>query len=316
MIINDRIYGKVKITSLVITDLITSQPLQRLKGVCQYGIPDEFYHLKNYSRFEHSIGVMLLLERLGASEEEQVAGLLHDVSHTAFSHLIDWVLGSGKTEDMQDKQLKKFIYSSGIKNILIKYGYHPKRIANHSNFGLLERKIPDACADRIDYALREFPSDISKKCLKNLIVVNKRIVFKNKSSALLFATHFLKRQTCHWGGFKAAVRYRLFADVLREALAEKILIFSDFYKDDKVVLQKVKKSKNAKIKKLLRILKEKLLSKLPKSDMIVYKKFRYVDPLYLKNKKLMRLSENDNGFKTSLKNASLHNKQGVRVPFI
>jgi HD superfamily phosphohydrolase len=34
---------------------------------------------------------MLLVRRLGASLEEQIAALLHDVSHTAFSHVIDSV---------------------------------------------------------------------------------------------------------------------------------------------------------------------------------------------------------------------------------
>ncbi len=35
---------------------------------------------------------MMLVNRLGGSLEEQIAALLHDVSHTAFSHVIDYVL--------------------------------------------------------------------------------------------------------------------------------------------------------------------------------------------------------------------------------
>ncbi|HUB93002.1 MAG TPA: HD domain-containing protein [Verrucomicrobiae bacterium] len=89
MTIDDRVYGSAEVNSNVLLDLINSQPVQRLKGIAQFGIPDEFYHKQNYSRYEHSVGVMILLQRLGASEEEQIAGLLHDVSHTAFSHVID-----------------------------------------------------------------------------------------------------------------------------------------------------------------------------------------------------------------------------------
>lgn len=66
--------------------------MQRLKGISQFRIPDKYYFKDNYSRFEHSIGVMVLLGKLGASQEEQIAGLLHDVSHKAFSHVYDWVV--------------------------------------------------------------------------------------------------------------------------------------------------------------------------------------------------------------------------------
>ena len=45
--------------------------------------------------FEHSLGVYLLLRRLGADRREQVAGLLHDISHTAFSHAVDFLISSG-----------------------------------------------------------------------------------------------------------------------------------------------------------------------------------------------------------------------------
>ena len=123
--------------------------MQRLKSIAQFGIPDKYYHLKNFSRFEHCVGVMMLLKKLGATEEEQIAGLLHDVSHTAFSHVVDWVVGEGKTEDFQDEQHKNYIFSSSIPQILKQYSYDPERITDYHNFGLLEREVPDLCADRV-----------------------------------------------------------------------------------------------------------------------------------------------------------------------
>src|SRR5205823_3063390 len=48
-----------------------------------------FPRQRRCSRFEHSVGVMGLLALLGAPLEERVAGLLHDVPHTAFSHTVD-----------------------------------------------------------------------------------------------------------------------------------------------------------------------------------------------------------------------------------
>ena len=36
----------------------------------------------------------MLLAKKGASLTEQIAGLIHDVSHTVFSHVIDRVVGN------------------------------------------------------------------------------------------------------------------------------------------------------------------------------------------------------------------------------
>ena len=94
----DKIYGTYKITSPVIIKLLKSSPVQRLKKIAQFGVPDQLYHLKGYSRYDHSVGVFLLLRKLEASELEQIAGLLHDVSHTAFSHVIDYVYNMSELE--------------------------------------------------------------------------------------------------------------------------------------------------------------------------------------------------------------------------
>lgn len=316
IILKDRIYGELKIDSPVIIELIKSKPLQRLKKICQYGVPDEFYHLKNYSRFEHSIGVFLLLKKLGASEEEQIAGLLHDISHTAFSHVVDWVLGDGKTEEFQNEQFKKFIEKTNIPEILLKHQYSLKRIVHHSNYSLLEQNIPNLCADRIDYAIREFPKKAAKICLENMINYKGRIVFKDKESAYLFAINFLKKQTIHWGGFEAASRYRLFANALKIALNEKIINFEDFWQNDNYILKKIKKAKNKEIQKILKVLRNRSLKNFQKSREVVYKKFRYVDPEFLEDGKFVRLSTLDLDFKKQLERVRKNNEKGIALPKI
>ncbi|MDP2649316.1 MAG: HD domain-containing protein [bacterium] len=314
--IKDKIYGNFQIDSPIIIELINSKPLQRLKRISQFGVPDEFYHLKNISRYEHSIGVFLLLKSLGASEEEQIAGLLHDVSHTAFSHVIDWVLGEGTDEEFQDAKHHDFINESEIKKILQKYKYDPAKIANHKNFSLLEFDIPNLCADRIDYAIREFPQNIARQCFGRMMNFQRRIVFADQKSAYLFADNFLKRQTEHWGGFEAASRYRLFADALKIALDDKTTNFDDFWKDDEYILKKIKKSKNQKIQAILSSLRNKSLKKFQPSHKVVHKKFRYVDPEFLFNGKLYRLSKADKEFNKKLKQAEKLNKKGVLIPEI
>jgi HD superfamily phosphohydrolase len=217
MIINDEIYGKIKINSPVLIELIKSQPMQRLKKIAQCGIPNQYYFFKGGNRFDHCVGVMLLLKQLGATEEEQVAGLLHDVSHTAFSHVIDWVVSTGETEDYQDNQHAQFINGKEISAILKKYKIDSNRIANyHHYFSLLEKNIPDLCADRVDYALDEFPPAVSKRLVKALIVKGNGIVFKDEKNALVFAQNYLKRQMAHWGSYEAVVRYSILAKILKK----------------------------------------------------------------------------------------------------
>lgn len=294
MIINDKIYGKINIKEPVLLELLKTPSILRLKKISQYGVPDKYYHLKNYSRYEHSVGVMLILRKLGATLEEQVAGLLHDVSVLVFSHVTDWVFSSGRegVEDYHNTIHQRFVRKTEIPGILRKFNFVLKRILNEGNFSLLEREIPDLCADRIDYALREMNSKIVRNCVKGFVNYNGEIVFDNKKTAFDFATNFLKRQTNHWGGHQAMMRYHFFSEALKIALDTKILSEKDFYKDELTVLNKIEKSRNKRIKEILTILKKKNPKDIKgNSGKKIIKKFRYVDPKIILNDKLKRLSK-------------------------
>lgn len=313
ILIKDKVYGNHLITEPVLIELLKSKPVQRLKKISQFGIPDKYYHIKNFSRYEHSVGVMLLIKILKGSIEEQIAGLLHNASHTAFSHVIDWVVGEAGDETYQDDQHENIINSGEISKILKKYNYSPKTIADYHNFKLLERDIPDLCADRVDYSLRELPVTISKTLVKSLVNINNKIVFKNQRSALAFATNFLKLQKKHWGGFEGVSRFKLFSNILKLAIKDKTINLADFLKDDQYVIKKILKTKNNKILATLKILKNK---KLPfsKETEVVYKKFRYTDPEFLSPEGIKRLSKVDPKFKKFIEQQRLNNKKGVKSP--
>ena len=149
MEVRDPVYGDFEITEPVLIELINSKSLQRLKRINQFGLPEDLYSVKGgFPRYDHSVGTMLLLKKLGAGVEEQVAGLLHDVSHTAFSHLIDFVIGNAANEDYQDMTHESFIKKSEIPEILSKHGFDVQVAIDYKRHGLLEREIPDLCADR------------------------------------------------------------------------------------------------------------------------------------------------------------------------
>lgn len=149
-------YGIVEVQEPVLIELIHCPAMQRLKEIHQYGVAYYTTHSEEYNRYDHSIGVFALLRRNHASLKEQIAGLLHDVSHTVFSHVGDWIFGKEyQEEDYQCSIFRIYLTVSGIEEILMKHGYTldsilPKKQA----FTMLEQSLPNLCADRIDYNIQ------------------------------------------------------------------------------------------------------------------------------------------------------------------
>jgi HD superfamily phosphohydrolases len=314
MTIQDKIYGDFEVRSPIALELISTGAFSRLEGICQFGIPDKYCSNQGYSRFEHSVGVYILLNRFGASEEEQIAGLLHDVSHTAFSHLIDWVVAGGNTqkEDFQDRAHLSVLRQPAISNILQRYGYTAEGVADHHRFKLLESEIPDLCADRIDYTLRQFSGAMINACLAKIVIFQKELVFSDEQSALIFADNYLKLQVTEWAGYESCTRILLLSGILKDAIKNKDLLLADFWQTDDFVINKMIKTGKKEYLNILKLLEKKDLSYLPKGTETVVQKFRHVDPKVLINGQTLRLSELNNDFKIRLEKARLENSLGVR----
>ena len=317
--IEDGIYGEFGVDTPVLVDLIKSPPLQRIKRINQFGIPDEFYHRRNFSRYDHCVGVMLLLRSLGASDEEQAAGLLHDVSHMAFSHVYDWVIedhtDSGpKKEEAQDNGHFDFIQQSEIPQILASHGLSVDRITDYHHFTLLEADLPALCADRVDYSLRELPLVQAREIFGGLTVSNGRIVCKDLETAAKFGRAFLGLQREHWGGYEAVARYTYFSTALRAALEAGIIRQADFLTDDERITSKLKQSSNGLVSRTLQILRENPLRHRSGQSSTLYKKFRFIDPPFIAADGLTRLTGVDSEFRQLLDVAREENKRGVIVP--
>ena len=320
MKLEDRIYGQVEIVNPVIESLIKSPEMQRLKDISQFGVPDEFYWIRgvaSFYRYEHSIGVMNLLTHCKAKEEEQIAGLLHDISHTAFSHVYDWVIENPEKEEYQDSIHQRFFENSEVSRILKSHGLDTTRISNLGNYKLLERGIPDLCADRIDYCLREpFTTLEMARCfIKNLRVYNGKIVFGDKESAEKFGRHFLKCQVEHWGSAEATVRYHFFSELLKMSLKKRIIRPADFLGTETPIMEKIKSSRNLEVKKYVDMLSGKINYVLDNNcpDLDLRKKFRYVDPEYFGERGIERLSSKDTDYKNLIEIERKANEKGNKI---
>ena len=157
-------YGEILLScsdDSLLVDLLRSKPVQRLKHINQYGViqlvDSAGHNNESYTRFDHSLGVFYLLRRFGAPLREQVSGLLHDVSHSAFSHVSDYLYSEVSAGDpnYHDSLFIMFLKKYGIARILSQYGLSPVDVEpKHTDYTRLERELPDLCADRIDYILQ------------------------------------------------------------------------------------------------------------------------------------------------------------------
>jgi HD superfamily phosphohydrolase len=149
-------YGIVEVEEPVLLELIDSPAFQRLKKVHQYGVSYYTTHREEFTRYSHSLGVFHLLRNNNRSLEEQIAGLLHDVSHTVFSHVGDWVFNKEHKEiDYQNSIHEEFLEKTGLSTILRKHKINPKNILPLENLApALEQKRPNASADRLDYSIQ------------------------------------------------------------------------------------------------------------------------------------------------------------------
>lgn len=308
MIIQDKVYGEQKIDDELVIDLINSPELQRLKGVGQYGTWEMLDSKFNTKRFEHSFGVYHLLKRFGADKDEQIAGLLHDINHTAFSHVVDYVLGDPETQEFGDSKHKDMIMQSTIPSLLNKRDISIKKICDPHNFGLLEREIPDLCCDRIDYFLRDsmcvglIDKQQANEILEGLIVHNGEIICKNKESASRIARLFLNTSKTLWCNELQAGSFLLLAEALKIAVKKKIVTMEDFYKTDKELFNALLNSKNNEVIEYLSYIHKDALIPGTKEDHDIYSKSkaRHIDPKFLENGEIKRLSEVDKEFKKEI----------------
>lgn len=316
MIVKDAVYGIQKITDKCVIEIIKTGAFQRLKGIKQSGIISYVHPRHKITRYEHCLGVYFLLKMFKASREEQIAGLLHDLPHTAFSHVADFVFGNG-TDNYHEKLHEKMLVESEIPRILKKYGFDVKKFLHEDNFKLLEQPLPDLCADRMDYFLRdslELRMDF-RKYLKNIKLYKGKFVFDNEDAALHYSLGYKNMNEISWENPYKNSLYVVAADIVKKALKQGVIIESDFLKTDDEVLNKIKKSENVELRSYLASLQE-FTKEDDCSSNYCFKidlRGRYLDPFVIKGKGLKRLSEINKSYSSLIKCYKEWVKHGYEV---
>lgn len=289
-------YGLIR-PAPVVQELCETYPLQRLKRIRQGGPIHLIYPQIQTTRFEHSLGVAHLVERLGGDLHEQVLGLLHDVSHTALSHLVDYVL-ENENEDYHEHHKARFILHTELAHALNKFGFDPHSFLKDCEVGIVEQSLPHLSADRVDYCLRDLlacgriTTAEARDFLETLILFEGRIVTNSIAAAKWFSRRF---HELNEGFFRDPKCLRLNEEltlVIRYALEAGILSLEDFFEDDEFVLNRLFQSRDETVLK-----SRARLDDIAKSDDLspptshLKMKFRRIDPTVLIDGRPRLLSE-------------------------
>ncbi|MDI9645801.1 MAG: HD domain-containing protein [Archaeoglobales archaeon] len=153
--IQDPIHGIIKVEEWMLKIIDTPQ-FQRLRRIKQLGFANLVYPGANHSRFEHSIGVAYLAEKIREKLDLDVdvvaAALIHDIGHAPFSHCSERLLE--KYAKVRHENIKILIKDE-LKDAIEELGFKISRISD-----LIEGKIPsivsgDIDVDRMDYLVRD-----------------------------------------------------------------------------------------------------------------------------------------------------------------
>lgn len=304
------VYGEFVIDEPVLIELIQSPSMQRLKKIHQYGVSYYITPTEEFSRYDHSIGVFVLLRQYGASTEEQIAGLLHDTSHTVFSHVGDWIFDhpDGKSS-YQDNIHLWHLKESGVEEILARYDY-PLEAADHKcdHYRALEQDLPDMCADRIEYNLQGgllrglLSQEELSTIVKDLHFENDTWFFTDPLVAKQFASLSLFFTPNVWASPQHLLAYQWTAKAIQRAVEIDLVNLDEIhFSIDEVIWERLTTSDDVVIQNYIEKAHQSpywtAVTDASNYDMHLMGKFRGINPLVQTEQGLQRLTEIDSLFK-------------------
>lgn len=235
-IINDPVFGFIKIPRGLLLSIVKHPLFQRLSRIKQLGLASVVYPGAQHTRFQHSLGAFHLMSEAVQSlsqkgifffdsetEALQAAILMHDIGHGPFSHVLENTLIRGISHEdislMMMDQINQEM--NGQLNLAIKIykDEYPKRFMHQ----LISSQLD---VDRLDYLRRDsFFTGVtegnigSARIIKMLNVVDDRLVVEQKGIYSI-ENYLTSRRLMYWQVYlhKATVAYeKVLVNVLLRA---------------------------------------------------------------------------------------------------
>ena len=220
---------------------------------CEYTSFPMFAGIGPYSRFNHSMGVGLIVWHFTKSMEQAMAGLLHDIATPVFAHVIDFLHGDHMNQESTEAGTGQWIRESDeLCRVLQKFEIPVEAVEDYHRYPIADNDSPRLSADRLEYTLGNAVNyGIATKAqvrtwYADLVVgVNEdeepELMFSHREAAEGFAMAALE---CSKIYVADPDRYAMeaLAGLLRQAIDQRILEEADLYKQEKTVITLLKQS--------------------------------------------------------------------------
>ena len=143
----------------VLQDCMAAPCVQRLRDVgmncgCEYTSFPRFAGLLPYSRFDHSVGVGLIVWHFTGDEKQTVAGLLHDIATPVFAHVVDFLRGDYLVQESTEDGTRAVIEAdAALQGTLTAHGLTTDDVCDYHRYPIADNDSPRLSADRLEYTL-------------------------------------------------------------------------------------------------------------------------------------------------------------------
>ena len=143
----------------ILSELCQTPPMERLKRVgmncgCEYTAYPRFQRGRDYSRFDHSLGVGLIVWHFTRDPAQAAAGLLHDIATPVFAHVVDFLRGDYLTQEAtEDGTPERIAASKELQRVLSRCSLSTQDVADYHQYPIADNDSPRLSADRLEYTL-------------------------------------------------------------------------------------------------------------------------------------------------------------------
>jgi HD superfamily phosphohydrolase len=305
-------YGSCQIKDKALEEVISSEAFDRLKQMHQYGIVHYNLSFEPYSRYDHCLGVYMILDTYAPNYLEKVSGLLHDASHTAFSHFGDYFFKSHGEDAWQDLNHNAFLEKIGLAKLLNSHNFKLDEIYHkNKEFSALDQPLPELCADRIDYNLQGayrlglLTKQETQELFNDLRFENGIWSLSNVVLTEKMAKAGIYMMETIWSSSINHVSNHVLCDLMDYAVQHNLITLDEVcLKPDESVMKKLQSTEDAYIKKGLQLIS--VIPNLVKEghDFQIPYKCRAINPsMRLEDGSLKKLTELSLSYETAFKEA-------------